>query len=108
MKVYVVTSGEYSDYTVEAVFSRKADADGIADRLHGDVLKMEVYDSPPPRKVLHVVEWQSWPREKPPAERSFMLEGWQASYFPEAPCSLNVATAVTIARYEWGKQHARP
>ena len=29
VKVYIVTSGEYSDYSIEAVFSQKADAEAF-------------------------------------------------------------------------------
>jgi len=37
VKVYIVTSGEYSDYSIEAVFSQKADAEAFLywhGRLH--------------------------------------------------------------------------
>lgn len=58
--VYVVTTGEYSDYAVQAVYEREEDAQACAHRIGGDVEGYPLY--PPgddsfrerPRHYAHV------------------------------------------------------
>ncbi len=48
MKAYIVTSGSYSDYKIEAVFLKKKDAEKYIYNLHGDC----AYEDPP-----EIEEW---------------------------------------------------
>ena len=48
MKVYVVTEGSYSDYTIEKVFSNRQAAEEFKKwrRIQNDIEEWEVYDEP--------------------------------------------------------------
>lgn len=54
MKVYLVTSGSYSDYTVEAVFADREDAEKVVDAEGGSLKDwfVEEHDL-----IDHPVEW---------------------------------------------------
>lgn len=55
-KVYVATSGEYSDYGIEAVFANEEDAKnyGLADGY----VEMEVHEGPIETRLWHTYTWR--------------------------------------------------
>lgn len=55
VKVYVATSGEYSDYRIEHVFARQQDAEAYqgADRVD----EYEVRDGPVEMRPWHTITW---------------------------------------------------
>lgn len=55
MKVYLATSGEYSDYRVQHVFTRREDAESYA--LGDDVMECEVHDGPVEVRTWHMLWW---------------------------------------------------
>lgn len=67
-KVYIVTTGEYSDYGIEAVFLDRALAERYVEQLRKDInydsLQIEEHDvetSVGNRVLVHVVEWSEQP-----------------------------------------------
>lgn len=61
-KVYLATSGEYSDYRVLHVFTREEDAREY--KLGEDVEERELHDGPVEVRVWHSLDWRSWTPEK--------------------------------------------
>ena len=60
MKVYLATSGEYSDYGVCHAFSRREDAEAYP--LGDDVLELEVHDGPVEVRFWYEMSWvPRWP-----------------------------------------------
>lgn len=57
MKVYLATSGDYSDYRVRHVFARREDAEAYA--LGDDVEEFEVQEGPIEVRPWHQLMW--WP-----------------------------------------------
>lgn len=57
MKIYLATSGDYSDYRVRHVFARKEDAEAYA--LGDDVEEFEVQEGPVEVRPWHELMW--WP-----------------------------------------------
>lgn len=55
MKVYLATSGEYSDYRVQHVFTRREDAESYA--LGEDVEERELQDGPVEVRTWHMLRW---------------------------------------------------
>jgi len=55
MKVYLATSGEYSDYRVQHVFARREDAEAYA--LGDDVEERELHDGPVEVREWHRLMW---------------------------------------------------
>jgi hypothetical protein len=55
VKVYLATSGEYSDYRVQHVFTRREDAESYA--LGDDVMECEVHDGPVEVRDWHEIRW---------------------------------------------------
>lgn len=55
MKVYVATSGEYSDYRVQAVFTREQDARDYA--LADDYLELDLHEGPIEVRNWWVLHW---------------------------------------------------
>jgi hypothetical protein len=55
MKVYLATSGEYSDYRVQHVFTRREDAETYA--LGDDVMECELHDGPVEVRTWHTLRW---------------------------------------------------
>lgn len=56
-KVYLATSGEYSDYTVQHAFARREDAESYA--LGDDVMELEVHDGPVEVRAWHRITWNA-------------------------------------------------
>jgi len=56
VKVYLATSGEYSDYRVVHVFTREEDARSY--ELADDVEEYELREGPVLTGVWHVLQWQ--------------------------------------------------
>jgi len=80
MKVYVVTSGSYSDYHIEAVFARRAPAKVVAKDLVGNVEEYDVLDALPVRTTLytvHLVRGPNWL-----SDRSIQVERYQSTVWP--------------------------
>jgi len=60
VKVYLATSGEYSDYGVCHAFSRREDAEAYP--LGDDVLELEVHDGPVEVRFWYEMSWvPRWP-----------------------------------------------
>lgn len=59
MKVYLATSGSYSDYQVLHVFTRREDAEAY--ELADDVEEFELHDGPVEARIWHQLSW--WPDE---------------------------------------------
>lgn len=60
MKVYIATSGSYSDYRIEHVFRREEDASTYADALsEGGWDGYEVLEGPVERRTWYQLTW--WP-----------------------------------------------
>ena len=55
MKVYLATSGEYSDYRVRGVFTRREDAEAYA--LGDDVEEYELHNGPVEVRTWHQLSW---------------------------------------------------
>jgi hypothetical protein len=55
VKVYIATSGEYSDYRICHVFARQEDAEDYAGA--DDVIEYEVLDHPVEMRPLHGLMW---------------------------------------------------
>jgi hypothetical protein len=55
VKVYVVTSGEYSDYQIRHVFARREDAESYP--LGDAVKEMEVHEGPVETRPWHALTW---------------------------------------------------
>lgn len=62
MKVYLATSGEYSDYRVQQVFVRREDAEGYA--LGDDVQEFELREGPAETRIEHRLYWNSWTEDR--------------------------------------------
>ena len=77
MKVYLATSGEYSDYHIRRVFARKEDADGY--ELADEVEEWQVTEGPVEVRDWHTFLWSAWipDREKTPAASA--NPGWAYS-----------------------------
>lgn len=58
MKVYLATSGEYSDYGVCHAFARREDAMSYA--LGDDVLELEIHEGPIEVRAWHSMEWRPY------------------------------------------------
>jgi hypothetical protein len=56
MKVYLATSGEYSDFRVRQVFARREDAESY--ELGDDVEEREVRDGPVEVRSWHFLYWR--------------------------------------------------
>ena len=63
-KVYLATSGEYSDYRVQHVFARREDAEAY--ELATGVEEYELQGGPVEVRVWHILWWNA---EQPDAER---------------------------------------
>ena len=66
MKIYVVTQGDYSDYHIVAVCTKKASAERIKNLLTDgwcdpeiEEYESDVYDINPTYKAYHVVIWKN-------------------------------------------------
>jgi hypothetical protein len=57
MKVYLATSGEYSDYRVQHVFTRREDAEEYP--LGDDVEERELRDGPVEVRFWHALIWRA-------------------------------------------------
>lgn len=57
MKVYLATSGEYSDYTVRKVFLREEDADAYD--LADSTTEFEVHEGPVDVRSWHTLTWRT-------------------------------------------------
>jgi hypothetical protein len=57
MKVYIATTGEYSDYQIGHVFARREDAEAY--KLGDDVKEMEVHDGPVETRLWHTLIWHA-------------------------------------------------
>ncbi len=55
MKVYLATSGEYSDFRVQQVFARREDAEAYD--LGDDVQEFELRDGPVETRIEHRLYW---------------------------------------------------
>jgi hypothetical protein len=55
VKVYLATSGEYSDYRVCHVFTRREDAEAY--ELGEDVVEFQLHDGPVEVRVWHIMYW---------------------------------------------------
>ncbi len=55
-KVYLATSGEYSDYRVRHVFTRREDAEAY--RLADEVEERELHDGPVEVRAWHTLTWR--------------------------------------------------
>ena len=53
-KVYIVTSGEYSDYHIDAVFSCSEHAEEYKERGGGDCVEEFPLDEPIPEALFYV------------------------------------------------------
>jgi hypothetical protein len=71
MKVYLATSGSYSDYQVHHVFAREEDARAYTARLYdGDVEEYELHEGPIEVRTWHTLYWATWqPDSQPSAGR---------------------------------------
>jgi hypothetical protein len=66
--VYIVTSGSYSDYTIEHVFATEELAQDYCDKLGGDNPGIEAYEvktNPVERRVLYRLNWYTWLEDRP-------------------------------------------
>jgi len=57
VKVYLATSGEYSDYRVRHAFTREEDAEAY--KLGDDVLELEVHDGPVEVRYWYDLDWRA-------------------------------------------------
>jgi hypothetical protein len=73
MLVFIVTTGSYSDYAIEAVFSDRGEAEKAAHDVGGEVAVFEVHDEVPPKFMLHVKECL----RGTVGERSSVHNGWE-------------------------------
>jgi hypothetical protein len=55
VKVYVATSGEYSDFRIRQVFARREDAESYP--LGDDVMEFEVHEGPAEARTWHTLYW---------------------------------------------------
>lgn len=70
MKVYLATSGEYSDYRVRRVFTRREDAEAY--ELADGVEEVEVDEGPVEVRTKHYLTWSSWIPDRE-------ADGWAAA-----------------------------
>ena len=62
-KVYIATSGEYSDFRVEAVFANEADAEAY--ELGGSVEEYELHDGPKEVRTWYRLQWSTYLPDRP-------------------------------------------
>ena len=61
--IYLATSGTYDDYRVQAVFTRREDAEAFG--LGDDVEEFELHDGPLETRAWHQVRWYADRPERP-------------------------------------------
>jgi hypothetical protein len=63
MKIYLATSGCYSDYSVHQAFKNEEDAEAYIDGMYdGHVEEYELWDDPVKKRKHWYLEWQSFKR----------------------------------------------
>jgi len=77
VKVYLATSGEYSDYRVGHVFTRREDAEAYP--LGDDVEERELRDGPVEVRDWHTVTWRADAPDLP-ADGLRATNPWVTSY----------------------------
>ncbi len=76
MKVYLATSGEYSDYRVRQVFARREDAEAYG--LGEDVEEFELREGPVETRLEYHLYWSSWIPDRE-ATLTAMANPWTGS-----------------------------
>lgn len=66
VKVYLATSGEYSDYRIQHVFARREDAEAYP--LGDDVEERQVHDGPVEVRLWHVITWRADRPDEPASD----------------------------------------
>lgn len=76
MKVYVATSGSYSDYGIDHVFARKEDAEAYASSSdEGSVREFHVSTAPVERRAYYRLGWRAYDDDGPDNPWEFVFEG---------------------------------
>lgn len=71
MKVYLATSGSYSDYTIDHVFLKREDAEAY--ELSDDVEEFDLHEGPVKTRIQYSLAW--WPDE-PDGDHEVPVSGW--------------------------------
>lgn len=102
MKIYIVTSGDYSDYGIRAVFSTRPAAKAFikhpANRLGGEIEVWEAYDVCPTPTVWYVIE-RMWRRPQDIERRTMLQFPWDGPHFMR-----EVRKAWNYDRWEYGER----
>ena len=101
-KVYLVTEGEYSDYTVKAVFATLQAAEAFIEVDGGEVDERTLYDGVPPRGRWYSVERYRRGTSEPfgDVERK-AIDNWE---FDGPPWTGYKRSAANYTRWEYGER----
>jgi len=78
VKIYLATSGEYSDYRVCHAFTRRVDAESYA--LGDDVKELELRDGPVEVRTWHSMRWNpALPDRKTDGQGFYAANPWHCT-----------------------------
>jgi hypothetical protein len=79
MKVWIATSGSYSDYRIEHVFLNEEDANAYTEACYdGGYASYEVHEGPIQKRPYYELTW--WPHEPDQSEPRERANPWTHSY----------------------------